>query len=654
MTASTADSSQRFVLPDDAAYLKNLAALWAAEPKLARLIEAVDEQSPSEVTYHTEPSKAGVPTVSARTGEGRVIQLHSRYQPIDEAKTLIESAKMADAVAFYVQGFGLGYHVEELFNRAGDDTLICVFEPDIRLLRIAFENRDLTRLIECGRVLWFWQADKAELFTRLTPWQPSITIGFDRIIHQPSTQLAPQFHEQMNTWVQEFKAYANTSITTLVLNGKRTAENVSRNLALYVGTPCISRLQNRYKSKPAIIVSAGPSLRKNKHLLKDAQGKAVIIAVQTTLQPLLEMGIEPHFVTSLDYHDISTRFWEKLPSTLKTELVAEPKAASAIFDLNPGPLSLLGNDFAENLLAEMKLNKAKLPSGATVAHLAYYVAEHLGCDPIIFIGQDLGFSDGLCYTPGTSYEDVWRPELGRFCTVEMKQWEQIVRDRNILRKVPDQQGRPMYTEERLFTYLQHFERDFAKSKARIIDATEGGVLKRGTTMMPLAAALAQFCQTSSAVSRLQHPGMRWDRLFECSSSLKNRKREAEQVEQISRETLPLLEEVRDHLQDQTRVNRTIAKIDILRARMAEFSACYTLIMQLMQKSELQRFKADRKISAAKVDGIERQRRQVQRDIENVRNVADSAAEFQVLIEETIARLEQFNHRQHQQREREAA
>jgi len=88
--------------------------------------------------------------------------------------------------------------------------------------------------------------------------------------------------------------------------------------------------------------------------------------------------------------------------------------------------------------------------------------------------------------------------------------------------------------------------------------------------------------------------------------------------------------------------------------MAEFSACYTLIMQLMQKSELQRFKADRKISAAKVDGIERQRRQVQRDIENVRNVADSAAEFQVLIEETIARLEQFNHRQRQQREREAA
>jgi hypothetical protein len=41
----------------------------------------------------------------------------------------------------------------------------------------------------------------------------------------------------------------------------------------------------------------------------------------------------------------------------------------------------------------------------------------------------------------------------------------------------------MYTEERLYTYLQHFERDFARTKTRIIDATEGGVLQRGATSM---------------------------------------------------------------------------------------------------------------------------------------------------------------------------
>src|SRR6185436_15075743 len=106
----------------------------------------------------------------------------------------------------------------------------------------------------------------------------------------------------------------------------------------------------------------------------------VLIAVQTTLQPLLQMGIEPHFVTSLDYHDICTRFFENLPDLgrpVRTELVAEPKATSAIFSLNPGPWSLLGNEFAESLLRELRLGKATLPAGATVAHLAYYLAEFL-------------------------------------------------------------------------------------------------------------------------------------------------------------------------------------------------------------------------------------------------------------------------------------
>src|SRR5262249_40992508 len=156
---------------------------------------------------------------------------------------------------------------------------------------------------------------------------------------------------------------------------------------------------------------------------------------------------------------------------------------------------------------------------------------------------------GLCYTPGTSYEDVWQPELGRFCTLEMKQWEQIVRDRNILRKVPDHQGRPMYTEERLFTYLQHFERDFAKSKSRIIDATEGGALKRGSTPMSLRDALARFCTSPLAGSRANYPGLNWHLIAECKASLENRRREAEGVEQVSLDTLPLLEEVRDHLDD---------------------------------------------------------------------------------------------------------
>jgi hypothetical protein len=448
----------------------------------------------------------------------------------------------------------------------------------------------------------------------------------------------------MQTWVTEFVAYCRTTVSTLIANGCRTAENVSRNLPWYVAAPSLARLSESYRGKPAVIVSAGPSLRKNKHLLRELNNRAVIIAVQTTFQPLLELGVEPHFVTSLDYHDICTRFFEKLPPAVKTELVAEPKATSAIFDLNPGPLSLVGNDFAERLLKEMKLNKARLPAGATVAHLSYYLAEHLGCDPIIFVGQDLGFSDGLCYAPGTSYEDVWRPELSRFCTVEMKQWEQIVRDRNILRKTTDYKGNPTYTEERLFTYLQQFERDFAKSDRRIIDATEGGVLKRGARVMTFADAIREFCSNEPVPAPPVHSGLRWHRLDEAITCVRQRMDEAKQIEEVSRQTLPLLKDILDSLDDQTRVNHAIGKIDALRARMNSLSDCYELIMQLSQLTELQRFHADRKIGAANLDAAEKQRRQVTRDIANVEGVINAAGEFQTLMADVIDNLDAFKSR----------
>ena len=345
----------------------------------------------------------------------------------------------------------------------------CVFEPDLRMIWTAFCRADFSALISGRRLMFFWKPDKSDLLARLAPHSATISLGAQTVPHSASIQLHPEYFTQVQIWLEELASFIRTGMNTLVLNSAKTMRNVAGNIGWYAASPSAERLKDRYKSCPAVIVSAGPSLRKNKHLLKGISDKAVLIAVQTTLQPLLEMGVEPHFVTSLDYHDICARFFEKLPPNLKTELVAEPKATDLVFQLNPGPLTVLGNEFAESLLREMNPRKTILPAGATVAHLAYYLAEHLGCDPIVFVGQDLAFSDGLCYVPGTSYEDVWAPELSRHCTLEMKQWEQIVRDRPILRRVPDIEGRPTYTEERLFMYLQQFEREEGPVRCQAVD-----------------------------------------------------------------------------------------------------------------------------------------------------------------------------------------
>jgi hypothetical protein len=225
----------------------------------------------------------------------------------------------------------------------------------------------------------------------------------------------------------------------------------------------------------------------------------------------------------------------------------------------------------------------------------------------------------------------------------MKQWEFIARDRPILRRIADHEGKPMYTEERLYTYLQQFERDFLKTRTRIIDATEGGAKKRGATTMKLAEAIRQFCgdELPRRGAETRATGQQWVRAGKCVASLQARREEARQIEMISLDTLPLLEEIRDHLEDQERVNRAIARIDALRGRMEGFGATYDLCTQLTQKTELRRFQQDRRMAAAKLSGIELQRKQIERDLENVRAVAEAAKEFQRLMEQAIAKLKMF-------------
>src|SRR3954469_12466311 len=114
MTASH-DPSKRYVLPAGAPYLGNLAALWQQQPGLARAIEAMEAVPDSVVV---EVAKSGAPTLGVRTGEGRGVSLHSKYNPVAEAQKLVEQTKLDGCVAFYVLGMGLGYHVETLCERA--------------------------------------------------------------------------------------------------------------------------------------------------------------------------------------------------------------------------------------------------------------------------------------------------------------------------------------------------------------------------------------------------------------------------------------------------------------------------------------------------------------------------------------------------------
>ncbi len=643
-SAATAIASSRAIdrAANCARFSANIAALWEHQSPLALDLEAIAD----EALYALQPTPGGPCTVAVPDAAGAEVLLHSRRDPVGEARRWAGSLDVSAKYVVVLNGFGLGYHAAALWDQMPKESLLIIAEPDLRLLRTALENADFSEMLGAGRVIFFNELSRAKLVEQLEPRSTYITSGTLLAAHAPSVRLHPEFHRQFLAMFTEFAEYTRTGLVTLMLNNVATCRNVANNLGRYVTAAPLGLLRGAFANQPAILVAAGPSLQKNMHLLPAVAENAVIICVQTILKPLLAAGITPDFVTALDYHTISTRFFEnlrELPGGSDVHLVAETKAHPKVLDLFSGGMSLAANDFANKILRDAAPCTDALKAGSTVAHLSFYLAQYLGCDPIILIGQDLGFVDGLYYKPGTAIHDVWAPELDRFHTLETREWERIVRGRRILRRIKDIYGADMYTEELFFTYLQQFERDFAASRAQVIDATEGGARKEGTTVATLQETLQRYCRTPLDKKTRSAPWKTFavdasTKLSAAAEALAQREADARRLLDHCRAVLPLLRRMLAEQENSAVLDQLFVKVDHLRARVSADIATLEMASSLNTIGELRRFYHDVSVRAAPEDSLLRQRRQIERDIDNVQQLAVGCQRLLEIIGEATVRI----------------
>ena len=623
---------------DPAVFVRNMAALYRRDPRLAQRIDEVEGGE----RWPLIRARSGAATVAVE-GAGGSVLLHSRYDPESEAERLIESVSLADRYCFVVLGFGLGYHVRALFDRLKGDAFIVVFEPSLRLLATALSWLDLSEVIDSGRLIVFDRIEKSELHEKLKTFNTLMMLGAQFVPHPPSMRVEAEFHGRARAAITEFVAYSRMTLLTLVGNAQVTCRNVAYNLPRYLSTPPIDVLRDRFKGRPAVLVSGGPSLRRNIDLLEEAKGRAVLIAVQSLYRPMLERGIVPDFVTALDFHAISGQFFQGIEGEHEVHLVAEPKVSWHVLDQYPGPVSLLYSPYAEQLVGAKPAGRDGLRAGATVAHLAFYLAEYMGCDPIVFVGQDLAFSGHCFYIPGVETHRTWRSEINRFNTMETKEWERIARNRPILRKVPDVRGREVYTDDLLLTYLEQFERDFEVTAARVIDASEGGARMRGTEVATLREVIDGYCAEPLPEEAFAYKrACNWrdvSRLAAGREEIEARRGEVGEIDRVCDEMLTLLRELEGLTDDPARFNQRLVRVDELRCVVTRSYRAYRIVNATSQLAELQRFTADRKLEADDVRGAERARRQLARDVAFVTNVQESARKVVAMLEETLGRFD---------------
>ncbi len=638
---SAGTSTERHSLTPSVEILeRNLNAIGFRSPNAARAILSAAPRTDIEF-IRTDDGQL------AAKLDGRA--LCSLRRPIDEAKSWSKQHDPKDNGFFGIIGFGLGHHIRAMHEAHQKHSVLVCFEPDLSLLRSVLERVDHSDWIRDSHLLLVTDgSDTAGLSNLISSAVAFISTGVELVIHPASKlRLQQQGSEFSASFIQIVKAMRTHMVTVLSHSGV-TIRNILMNTAHYASNPGIAPLKDSCAGKTAILIAAGPSLQRNLALLEDPtiRERAVIIAVQTMLKPLLERGIKPHFVTALDHHEISKRFYEGLSAedVEGVRLVAEPKANAAIFNTFPGEILCTGEPQLDALLGE-ELSKpmGKLPAGATVAHLNYYLARYLGCKNFVMIGQDLGFTDGQYYSAGASIHQVWSGELSEHRTLEMFEWERIARMKSLLRPKTDVNGRPIYTDEQMSTYIAQFEGDFLQDKEndetlRIINATEGGVHIQHTEVMSLRDAIDQLVgdeliEIPQTISDHDNDELRTVKL---RSRIEHVHRQLTSIERHSTKVIELIDKALEHDDDQKKVDRIIAQIYALRDDVTASEPGYGLVNFINQKGSLDRFKVDRQIALLDdLTPIEHQRKQLERDANNVRWVEYSAKEVATLIRRVL-------------------
>ena len=636
---------------DPALLERNLAALALGNPGVAERLRSV---APAGLSW--APSKVGPLTAAVTPADGgRPVQLCSRYDPVKEAAALLKPLDDADTAAGVLLGLGVGHHAAEAHRRLGPQALMIVFEPDPAQLVDVLGRVDHTAWLATPNVVVFTGEadggpDATAVNQRLEAYAATLTQGVTLLPHPPTRGLHPEAVGRFAEHLSAAVAYCRTNVATALVISAKTARNQAVNLGAYYAGAGTDDLHGAAAGTAAVCVAAGPSLAKNADLLRDTdvRRRVTVVAAQTALKPLLQRGVRPDYVTALDYSPICARFYEGLPPLPDVTLVAEPKANPAILAAFPGPVRLIPSAFCDRVLAGLggagsdadasTGHRVPLKSGSTVAHLSLYLAEHLGCDPILMIGQDLGFSDGLYYCPGTAVHEVWDCELNAFNTLENLEWLRIARMGANLARREDVHGRTLFSDEQMLTYLKQFERDFAAAEAAgrtILDCTEGGMPKAHARAVPLAEALGGL--PPGDAPRVPPPPTALDakRLEALRQALEARASECVALAGVCREAADTLRKLQRRLDDEKRRLTLKKTLDRLKGRVnGDLADVFALVNQMNTLGAFRRRRADRRISqTTPAAGRDKMRAQLERDLENMTMMGEAAADARGILRE---------------------
>ena len=212
--------------------------------------------------------------------------------------------------------------------------------------------------------------------------------------------LYADYYEFIN---RQFADYArNFLINTVTYDSTlyQSAENSIKNFRLQA-TP-LTQYRDKFEDIPCIIVSAGPSLNYTLPYLKEVKDKAVIIAVGTAIRILDSNGFVPHFRMAYDSGDEERNIFIGIDTQAAPLIFSDLLSPLILNDYKGGKVRMMLDIsyISRYLSKDLYPDEMIFASGFSVANVALNVAINLGFKKVIFVGQDLCYTEGSLYAKG--------------------------------------------------------------------------------------------------------------------------------------------------------------------------------------------------------------------------------------------------------------
>ncbi|WDV46152.1 DUF115 domain-containing protein [Clostridiaceae bacterium M8S5] len=434
-----------------------------------------------------QETKDGYLTFRYDTDTGKKIYVHSMYNVNREIESTFANIEFDKDCIYFVYGLGMGYHIEELKKKISPKSMIFVIEKDFNIVKNFLENKDIVNII--GNNVLFFFGNEAAIISEVS--KKIMYFNVLPLFANMQIVTLPSYKKIYENWIVDVnKRLVDVVKHSLFMLGNDMDDTIIGiknnfdNIVELIKSSDFKCVKDKYKDSPLIIVSAGPSLDKNIEELKNAAGKAIIIATDATLTTLRKHGIVPDGVVSIERILLTyEKFYKDKDIDKNTVLISPPVIRKEIFEQLKDNKKLIclkkGEKINEWINDDILGEDRLLQMGSSCAHIAFSFGKHIGANPIIFVGQDLAFTkEGITHQSDVEVLDK----------VDCDNREDIVYVKGV-------DGDMLPTNYAYKNFLTWFEIMIAedRSSREYIDATEGGALINGTKIMTLKDTIDKYC-----------------------------------------------------------------------------------------------------------------------------------------------------------------